>query len=305
MTNVTSGARAKSAVPVRGAPLLRLIRPRQWVKNAFVLAPLLFSGQLLARDAVLHAVTALVVFCALASAVYVFNDMVDVDADRAHPTKRNRPIAAGDVSMGQARMLAVLLGLGGIALAFTVTRSLGVVALSYLLLNVAYSLRLKHVVLLDVFCIATFFVQRLVAGSVAIGVQASVWLILCGGLLALFLGFAKRRHELVTLGTASAEHRNVLARYSTPFLDQVSSIILAVTVVCYIMYTLDSETARLGGPMLTYSAGFVLFGVLRYLHLIHTRADGNPTDVLLTDRTLLVTSLSWAAYCALVLYRPF
>ncbi len=285
--------------------MLQLLRPRQWVKNAFVLAPLLFSGQLLIPGAVLRATFALVLFCALASAVYVFNDIVDVDADRAHPTKRNRPIAAGLVSVGQARVTAAVLAVSGLSIAFALGRSLGLVALSYLLLNIAYSLRLKHMVLLDVFSIATFFVLRLVAGSVAIEVTASVWLILCGGLLALFLGFAKRRHELVLLGPASASHRGVLARYSTPFLDQVSSIILAVTIVCYIMYTLDSATARLGGPMLTYSAGFVLFGVLRYLHLIHTRADGNPTDVLLTDRALLITSLSWALYCAAVLYRPF
>jgi 4-hydroxybenzoate polyprenyltransferase len=303
VTNVTNSV--EISPPTSTQALLRLMRPRQWVKNAFVLAPLLFSGQLLVPDSVFRAVGALIAFCALASSVYVFNDIVDVDGDRAHPTKRNRPIAAGLVSIGQARVTAVVLGISGLALAFILDGTLGLIALSYLVLNVAYSLRLKHMVLLDVFSISIFFVLRLVAGSVAIHVQASVWLILCGGLLALFLGFAKRRHELVLLGAASASHRGVLARYSTPFLDQVSSIILAVTIVCYIMYTLDSATGRIGGPMLSYSAAFVLFGVLRYLHLIHTRADGNPTEVLLTDRTLLVTSLSWAVYCAIVLYRPF
>ena len=298
-----------SALPGSGTMLswARLFRPHQWVKNFFVLAPLLFSGKALDSAAQLRSLLAFLVFCGLASSVYIFNDVIDRDSDRAHPTKRSRPIAAGSIGVPQALLVAGLLLIASIASAFLVSPALGGIAVSYLALNILYSVWLKHVVIIDVFAISAFFVLRLLSGAAAVDVRPSVWLVLCGGLLALYLGFAKRRHELLLLGNGSAaDHRAVLTEYSTAFLDQLSVVLLSVTIVSYIMYTLESETARaVGGEALSYSTVFVLYGVLRYLHLVHRREDGNPTDTLLTDKGLLAAVVLWVVYCGLVLYRPF
>jgi 4-hydroxybenzoate polyprenyltransferase len=286
--------------------VFRLIRPQQWVKNLFVLAPLLFSGQARQGASQIRGLTAFLAFCLLASTVYAMNDVVDREADRAHPTKRRRPIASGATPVSVALTLAGVMLVASLGLAFSVGPALGACAVTYLVLNVVYSAYLKHVVILDVFAIAAFFVLRLLAGAAAVQVRPSVWLVLCGGLLALYLGFAKRRHELVLLGDQSGAHRSVLSQYSTSFLDQLSVVLLSVIVVSYIMYTLESETARLvGGELLSYSTVFVLYGVIRYLYLVHRRLDGNPTDTLLTDRGLLAACLLWAIYCGAVIYRPF
>lgn len=283
---------------------VRLLRPQQWVKNAFVLAPLLFSGRLGQEGAELRAAATFVAFSALASAVYVFNDAVDRDRDRAHPTKRKRPIAAGRIAVAAAIPVALALAAGALLLAFNIGSGVGTLLLGYAGLNLLYTFRLKQVVILDVFCIAAFFVLRLLAGSSAIGVVPSIWLLLCGGLLALYLGFAKRRHELVELGSASAGHRGVLAEYNPQFLDQMSVVLLAVTLVAYVMYTLSPEKlAEIGSYRLTYSAVFVLYGVFRYLYLVHRHDKGSPTDALLGDRSLLATVVLWALYCGWVIYR--
>ena len=263
-----------------------------------------FSGQALNLVAQRSAVAAFLVFCLLASSVYVLNDIIDREADRRHPTKRSRPIASGAVGVGGAVVLALLLIVVGVAAAWAVGTKLLLCAVTYLLLNVVYSVWIKHVVILDVFSIAAFFVLRLVAGAAAVEVRPSVWLVLCGGLLALYLGFAKRRHELVLLGGGSADHRAVLSQYSTGFLDQLSVVLLSVTIVSYIMYTLESETARqTGGEALSYSTVFVLYGVLRYLYLVHRHLDGNPTETLLTDKSLLLAVTLWVVYCGVVIYR--
>jgi 4-hydroxybenzoate polyprenyltransferase len=284
---------------------MHLARPHQWVKNGFVLAPLLFSGRVRELEAVELAGAAFVVFCLLASAVYMMNDVVDRVSDQAHPTKRNRPVAAGRIPASTALGVSVTLGLIAIALAWGVHRSLVVIVLGYLGLNLLYTFHLKHVVILDVFAIAAFFLLRLLAGSVAIEVTASIWLILCGGLLAVFLGFAKRRHELLLLGDQSTDHRSVLSEYSTEFLDQMSTVLLAVTVVTYIMYTVSSQkVGEIGSHALVYSTAFVLYGVFRYLYLVHQRNGGNPTETLLTDRALLIDVVLWVLYCGWVIYRP-
>ncbi|MCC6316243.1 MAG: decaprenyl-phosphate phosphoribosyltransferase [Gemmatimonadaceae bacterium] len=282
----------------------RLLRPHQWVKNFFVLAPLLFSGRALDPASQRAAALAFAVFCLAASAVYVLNDIVDREQDRAHPGKRNRPIASGAISVAAGIGVAALLVALALGTAWYVGTSLLAITVAYLLLNVVYSVWIKQVVILDVFAIAAFFVLRLVAGAAAVQVRPSVWLILCGGLLSLYLGFAKRRHELVLLGEGSQDHRAVLSQYSTPFLDQLSVVLLAVTIVSYIMYTLESETARLvGGEVLSYSTVFVLYGVLRYLYLVHRRQDGNPSETLLNDRGLLLAVTLWVLYCGVVIYR--
>lgn len=284
---------------------LRLLRPTQWSKNGFVLAALLFSGQATRPSVVLDAVLAFAAFCLAASAVYAFNDVRDREADRRHPVKRHRPVAAGQISTRHAIAAALLLGAGALALGLVVDRDAAAWLATYLVLNVAYSMRLKDVVILDVFAIASFFVIRLLVGAAAVDVQPSVWLLLCGGLLALYLGFAKRRHELTVLGSDSAGHRGVLAHYGAQFLDQVSAVLLAVTIVSYLMYTLTSDTAQaVGSEALSYGVPFVLYGVFRYLYLVHQRDLGTPTETVLSDRSLLVTVGLWVCYNAWVLYRP-
>jgi 4-hydroxybenzoate polyprenyltransferase len=299
---------ARAALPAAGKATVRdwvqLIRPPQWVKNFFVVAPLLFSGRALQPEWIVRSVGAFVMFCMLASSIYLWNDAADAEQDRAHPTKRQRPVAAGRVSKRQAVTVGSIILVAALALAWQLGPLVLGLAGTYVVLNVLYTIRLKEVVLLDVFSIAVFFLLRLLAGSAAIEVRASVWLLLCGGLLALYLGFTKRRHELTLLGASSADHRSVLSHYSTGFLDQMSSVLLAVTVVSYIMYTLSSETARqVGDDALSYSTIFVLYGVFRYLYLVHQRNGGSPTKTLLTDKSLLVTVVLWVAYCGWVIYH--
>lgn len=284
---------------------IRLFRPTHWTKNAFVIIPLLFSGRATDASAALAVLAAFGAFCLAASAVYALNDVLDSSADRSHPVKRTRPVASGQIGAPAATSASLLLAVLAVSLALVAGPATAGWIAGYLALNVAYSFVLKHMVLLDVFAIAAFFVLRLLAGSAAAHVHPSVWLLLCGGLLALYLGFAKRRHELSVLGDASAAHRGVLAHYSAPFLDQISAVLLAVTVVSYLMYTLTSPTAQLvGTEALSYGAPFVLYGLFRYLYLVHQRDLGTPTETVLSDRALIATVMLWGLYNAWVLYRP-
>jgi 4-hydroxybenzoate polyprenyltransferase len=284
---------------------LRLLRPTHWAKNVFVLAPLLFSGRATEVAVVTDAFLAFLAFCLAASAVYAFNDVIDCAEDRAHPVKRGRPVAAGKIGTRSAMTVALLLA----AVALSVTAMVGWSVLGciagYLVLNVAYSMWIKHLVLLDVFAIATFFLLRLISGSAAVHVQPSVWLLLCGGLLALYLGFAKRRHELLVLGDGSPGHRRVLTHYSPAFLDQISAVLLAVTIVAYLMYSLTSDTAqKVGSDALSYGIPFVLYGVFRYLYLVHQKDQGSPTETVFNDKPLVATVALWLLYNAWVVYRP-
>ena len=289
-----------------GALWVSLLRPRQWTKNLFILAPLLFSARMFDPVSVWHAMAAFACFCLLASGVYVLNDVIDRRSDLMHPVKRNRPIASGRIAPGAALAVGAALVMSGLLGSRLITLSVAVLGTAYIGLNVLYSVVLKHVVIVDVFTIAAFFVIRLRAGSWAVGVTPSIWLLMCGGLLALYLGFAKRRHELELLQGTSAQHRAVLSQYSTALLDQLSVVLLAVTIVAYVMYTLESDTARrVGSDALAYSTVFVLYGVIRYLYLVHRRGGGDPAESLLTDRGLLTSVLLWGVYCALVIYRPF
>ncbi len=296
---------AADAQPNAIGAWMRLLRPKQWVKNAFVLAPLLFSAQATNRASLLSAAMAFVAFCLAASAVYAFNDVRDRVEDQAHPTKRFRPVAAGLVSAGAAQVFAVVLASAGALLAWFSNPLVAGWIGSYLFLNVLYSTRLKSIVLLDVFSIAAFFVLRLLAGSAAVLVVPSLWLLVCGGLLSLYLGFAKRRHELTLLKGNAAKHRSVLADYSIPMLDQISSVLLAVTLVAYLMFTQTSDTGRrVGGDALGYSTIFVLYGVLRYTYLVQLGNRGDPTETVLEDRHLLLTVIAWGVYSGWLIYRP-
>jgi 4-hydroxybenzoate polyprenyltransferase len=286
--------------------LLTTVRPEQWTKNLFVFAALLFAKRLEDIHAVVLATETFVIFCALSGAVYIVNDIADRAADRAHPVKRGRPIASGDLSPQAAGAAGVLLGAGAVAAAWMITPALALTAAGYLLLQVAYSLVLKHVVILDALAIASGFVLRAVAGGVAIAVPVSNWLLACTTLLALFLALAKRRHELTTLVAGAARHRPILEEYNPYLLDQMIAVVTASAVVAYAAYTTSPETAaKLGTDHLALTIPFVLYGVFRYLYLVHRKdGGGNPSTLLLTDIPLLACVVLWAAATVILLYTP-
>lgn len=265
---------------------LRALRPHQWVKNAFVFAALVFARKLTDPSAVVATLIAAAAFSALASAIYLVNDVADYERDRVHPTKRHRPIAADKVRRPTALVMAALLAPIGLGLAFALNERTGFTLAIYGALNLAYSFRLKHVVLLDVFIIAAGFLLRVSAGAFAIEVGVSPWLILCTFFIALFLAFCKRRQELTSLGDGAAAHRGILAEYTTPFIDKMISALASMTVMSYALYTIDPGViARLRTDGLVMTLPLVLFGVFRYLYLVHRRdKGGSPTEVVLTDR---------------------
>jgi len=283
---------------------IRLVRPSQWIKNTVVLAGLIFAGEALSGSKSLLALEAFVAFCLLSSAVYIMNDIVDRERDRLHPLKKNRPLAAGTISIGSAFSLGVILCVGGIILSLLIGPEFLVVALAYFVLNIAYTLSLKNIVIIDVMAIATGFVLRAVAGAVAIEVIISEWLLISTFVLALFLGLGKRRHELISLEKEASSHRRILARYSPYLLDQLIGVVTASTVITYLFYTLSPEVhAKLGTAYLFVTIPFVIYGIFRYLYLVHKEdKGGSPTHVLLTDLPLLIDVLLWLASIVLILY---
>jgi decaprenyl-phosphate phosphoribosyltransferase len=283
-------------------PLLVLLRPQQWVKNAFVVAPLFFTPGMLTPHNLLQVGLGFVSFCLLASAVYVLNDSMDRAADRLHPEKRLRPLAAGTVSPTQAVLLLLLLGAGGLALAVALGRGFLEIALLYLVLNIAYSIWLKQVSIVDVMLVATGYVLRIYAGAALIGVTASVWIIVCAGLVSLFIALAKRRDDVVR--ALGSEHRSALAGYTKPFLDAAIGIVLGGLVVSYIIYTTDqSVMQRFGTERLYLTTPFVIMGVLRYLQIaLVEERSGSPTTIVLTDRFLILCVLGWIACFAALIY---
>jgi 4-hydroxybenzoate polyprenyltransferase len=286
------------------AALLEALRPAQWVKNGFVFAALIFSRNLLTVDRTLRVAYAAGLFCLMASALYLLNDVMDAAEDRQHPTKRSRPIASNRVSAQTALRVATFLALIALAGAWVLDVQFLIWLTVYGAINVLYSLFLKHIMLLDLFVIAAGFVCRVVAGGVVIHVEISPWLIVCTTLLALFLALTKRRHELVLLGSNASNHRSSLAHYSPYFLDQLIGIVTASTLMSYALYTLSSDvTKKFPGKRLELTIPFVLFGIFRYLYLVHrTSEGGNPTRLLLADRVLLAVVVLWAAAVVLIIY---
>ena len=286
----------------------RSLRPKQWTKNLVVLAALVFA----AGDRAQHidlphiwiALGAMAVFCMVSSAVYLLNDIKDVEQDRAHPTKRLRPIAARELSEGLARLLAVLLLAAGIAGAWRINSNFLFAILAYLGLQACYVYGLKKVALVDLFIIATGFVLRALAGAGANDVVISPWRLLCTRLLALFLALCKRRHELVVVNDGAGETRESLRDYDQRLLDQLISIMAAATVVCYALYTLSPETvAKFGTSQLGFTIPFVIFGLFRYLDLVYRHEQGGrPEQILLTDIPLLVDLFLYGLTVATVLF---
>jgi 4-hydroxybenzoate polyprenyltransferase len=282
---------------------LLALRPRQWAKNVFVFAALVFAGRLGNPGAVLRACATFAVFCVLSSAVYLINDVRDREADRKHPHKRHRPIAAGEIGAPTASAVSVVLAVIALVAAFALGPGVGAVATTYLVLNLGYSFGLKQVVILDVMLVASGFLLRALAGALALNVAISRWLVMCTGLLSLFLGFVKRRQEIAALegGTAT---RPILREYSLPFLDQMIAVVTGATVVAYALYAFSPEVAqKLGTEHLGLTIPFVLFGIFRYLYLVHQRGIGeNPTTVVLSDGPLVLDVALWGAAVLVALY---
>jgi 4-hydroxybenzoate polyprenyltransferase len=305
---VAAPGSAVDAAPGRslGLNLLISLRPGQWTKNLVIFAGLLFGRRLLDPAAVADALGAFAVFCALSGVVYLVNDLADRESDRQHPLKARRPIASGALPAQAAVGAAIALGVCGLSGAVALGRPFTAVAVAYLALQLLYSGPLKHIVIIDVLTIAIGFVLRAVAGAAAVNVEFSNWLLVCTILLALFIALAKRRHEIVLLAGGAASHRPILGEYSAYLLDQMIGVVTASTLISYVFYTISPETqAKFGTPWLGLTIPFPLYGIFRYLYLVHQReGGGSPADLLLTDRPLLACVALWAVAVALIIYRP-
>lgn len=285
--------------------VVRSLRPRQWSKNLFVFAALVFGHQLF-TPAALTAFAAFAIFCGLSGAVYLLNDVADRERDRRHPKKRERPIAAGDLAPGVAVAVAIVLIIGCLAASVAVNVRFTAAALAYVALLTAYSAWLKHLVIVDVLVVAIGFTLRAVAGALAIDVDISGWLLICTIQIALFLALGKRRHEYIALAGGAEHHRPILHEYSEGLLDQMIAVVTASTVTAYALYTMSPETvAKFQTRWLPATLPFVLYGIFRYLYLLYRhQLGGSPSDLFLSDRALLVNTVAWIAAVLLIIYGP-
>ncbi len=284
--------------------ILESLRPKQWVKNFFVFAAIIFSQNLHNSYFLFRTILAVAVFCALAGAQYIFNDIADLEQDKAHPLKKNRPIASGRLDPDSARGAAVKVVVGALLVALVLGYKFCIVAAVYFFLTLAYSLKLKNIVILDVMTIAIGFVLRVVAGAVVIDVEISSWLLICTIFLALFLVLNKRRHELILLSDKAQAHRKILREYSPYLLDQMIAVVTASTLMAYSLYTMSPETiAKFQTQHLNLTIPFVLYGIFRYFYLVHKKEEGgNPTALMLTDTPLIVNTVLWLVFFELILY---
>jgi 4-hydroxybenzoate polyprenyltransferase len=296
------GAVTLALIPRSVRATVVALRPRQWIKNGLVFVALAFTSNLHRVDLLLTTIAAFWIFCALSSAGYLLNDVADVESDRRHPTKRRRPIAAGEVSIPFALTLGVALAVGGVAGAVMLDPKLGILAAAYLLLTATYTIWMKHIVLLDVFGIAAGFVLRAVAGAVAISVPVSPWLYTATMLGALLIALGKRRAELLTLGNGASGHRRILDAYSIGLIDQLMLIVSGAAVVTYALYTFSAANLPQDHTMML-TVPVVMYGLFRYLYLAHEGgAAGTPEQLLLQDRPLLASVALWAALSVAILY---
>jgi 4-hydroxybenzoate polyprenyltransferase len=286
--------------------LLSSLRPSQWTKNLIIFAALMFGQRLLDFRSLLYASAAFAIFCVLSGVVYLINDVADRDADRRHPVKMFRPIASGALPVRVALGAALVLGASALTAAFLLRPLFGVLAAVYLGLLALYSGPLKHIVIIDVLTISVGFVLRAAAGAVAIDVAISHWLYVLTILLALFLALSKRRHELVLLADRATGHRRILEEYSPYLLDQMISVVTASTLVAYAFYTVSPETvAKFGTDRLGLTLPLPIYGIFRYLYLVHQKeGGGSPAEMLLTDRPLLACAALWAIAVGIIIYGP-
>jgi 4-hydroxybenzoate polyprenyltransferase len=284
--------------------IIQSLRPVQWTKNFFLFAALLFAQKIFDVPLFLKTLGAFVIFCLLSGSLYLVNDVLDFEEDRVHPKKSKRPIASGRVRRPQAVATAVVLSAASLACAYVLNPRFFIAGAAYLVLQLAYSLKLKHVVILDVFLVASGFVIRVVAGGLVIDVPLSSWLLICTTLLALFIAMSKRRHELVLLEENASSHRPILKEYSAYLLDQMISVVTASTVIAYCLYTVSEDTVRkFGTSNLIYTTPFVLYGIFRYLYLVHQKGKGgSPEELIIQDRPLQIAVFLWIATAVGILY---
>jgi len=287
--------------------LFRLIRPKQWIKNFFVFAPLLFSRHIFHLEYVIPSLAALIIFSLASSAVYIINDIMDVESDRVHPKKKYRPIASGEVSVKQAMIFLVIIVIG-IAVGLIFQRPVfSFVIVLYLITNLLYSLKVKSIVLLDVFFISFGFMLRVLGGAAAIGVSVSSWMILTTIFISLFLAISKRRSELSQIVNKENidKQRKVLKEYSVEFADQINTIAAAGTIISYALYTVSERTvATFGTEKLIYTTPFVIYGIFRYMYLMHQKNLGeSPTSIVTKDIPIILDVLAWFVFSILIIYR--
>ena len=281
------------------------LRPKQWVKNLFIFLPMVFGGKLFEPVIFLRCVGAFFLFSFTAGAVYLINDLIDIEKDKVHPIKKLRAIASGKISSAQAIVTAAVLIMVSVPLSFLMNTRFGTIVLGYLLLNLIYSKFLKEVVIVDVFCVSLFFLLRLSAGSVVAQVELSHWIIFMIALLALFLGFNKRRQEINLLSETAEDHRGVLKEYHPYFIDQISSVVTSSIVVVYMLYTVDVRTIKVYGTNhLIYTIPFVYYGIFRYLYILYDKyqGEGDPTRILFADRKMQMNIILWLLTCIAVIY---
>jgi 4-hydroxybenzoate polyprenyltransferase len=299
----TAPGRSRSTIYL----LFRSLRPEQWTKNLVLFAGLLFGLRLFDTTAILRSMAAAGIFCLLSGVVYLVNDVMDREADQRHPLKRHRPIASGALSPQFAIVAALVISVGSLAASWALGPLFFTIALAYVVLQTLYSGPLKHIVILDVLTIAFGFVFRAAAGAVVVDVPISHWLLICTVLLALFLALSKRRHELVLLADGATSHRRILEEYSPYLLDQMIGVVTATTLMAYTIYTVSPETTqRFGTDWLGLTIPFPLYGIFRYLYLVHQKkGGGSPSEMLLNDMPLLICVALWACTVVLIIYHPF
>jgi len=285
--------------------LIQSMRPKQWVKNVFILAALVFDRQLISAEASLRTLAGVFLFCMLSSSVYLINDVADKEADQNHPTKKNRPIASGKLPTKIALAAAITIVVVSLWLAFRLSHSFGIISSIYFLLNLAYSFKLKHIPLIDVMVIAAGFVLRVAAGVSLIEVERfSPWLYVSTTLLALFIGFGKRRAEISCLNEDAKQHRKVLDGYTLEFLDQLITIVSSTTIMTYSLYTFSAPNLPQNNSMML-TIPFVLYGLFRYLYLVKVQKSGGaPEELILSDRPLQFCILGWGVSVILIFYWP-
>lgn len=286
---------------IRG--LIRTMRPRQWLKNGLVYAALFFDRKVIDLESFARTTAAFILLCMVSSAVYIMNDLADVENDRQHPTKKTRPLAAGDLSPPLAIVVAIILAIGGLAAGFILSQALGWILLTYLVIQIAYTFYFKHVVLMDVILVASGFILRVGAGVAVISVQRfSPWLYVCTGLLALLMALGRRRHELSLLGLDAGNHRAILDEYTIDLIDRLIGIVAGAALVAYSLYTFLAEGLPENNLMML-TIPFVLYGIFRYLYLIHVRHEGGaPEDIFIRDRPMQLALFFWAVVVFFVLY---
>jgi 4-hydroxybenzoate polyprenyltransferase len=282
--------------------LFKILRPHNWIKNLFVYAPLVFSGQFMLIEMCLKATLVFVCFCVASSAIYVINDVCDRSEDQQHPIKKYRPIAHGVIAPGMAILLSLTLVISALLLSCMLNRYVVLCLVLYIAINIAYSLAVKHIAILDVLTIAFGFVLRIAGGGMAISVTPSYWLVLCTVMISIFLGFTKRRVELLALDSEKNNTRPVLKDYSIAFLDQVIPMVTGATILAYALYTVDAHTQMvLGTRAMLLTLPFVIYGLLRYIYIIyHLKQGADPVETLTRDIPTIINLLLWIVTSLLV-----